>query len=65
MYLLLDCKNFTVLLKEIQNPMTPKKSILIPNEPPPMTKKQLVSQIEKDVKRTFGYKKYFKEINPG
>ena len=27
--------------------------------------KQNVIQIEKDVKRTFGFRKYFKEENPG
>lgn len=30
-----------------------------------MTQHQLLVQIEKDVKRTFGYRKYFKETNPG
>lgn len=28
-------------------------------------KKNEILQIEKDVKRTFGFKKYFKETNPG
>jgi hypothetical protein len=63
--LIKDCKNFKSLLNEIQTSYGPLKSFLVENEYPPMTEKQLIIQIEKDVKRTFGYKKYFKEINPG
>ena len=53
------------MLKEIKGSIPYRKSFLIDEAPPPMTQEQLKIQIEKDVKRTFGYRKYFKENNPG
>jgi hypothetical protein len=52
-------------LQEINKKVEIKHKNIAKNKDPPMTQSQLKAQIEKDVARTFGYRKYFKENNPG
>lgn len=79
LYNLIDCEDFGVLYKhckvsfeyyhknDLLNLTKKSNENLISSKRrnSEENKKNEILQIEKDVKRTFGFRKYFKETNPG